>query len=206
MHAGLNKDPRQCHYALISRFRILPLLQLILPTVSYIQDNAIKTLFFEANKLLAGLNKSEWGKTWEMVFQTFTRFLEITDRKEGDKCYSNSRLLSVLRKIWMTYATKKVKLKCRWINKCDSANFMVEIRNWTTELGKHATSTFKEDEHYSHFAYLQGDYHQKLLYIFLRIVFAVIKKRATRTSRKDMTLLGFVEKILYAFKSYLYFG
>ena len=59
LHAGLNKDPRQCHYALISRFRILPLLQLILPTVSYIQDNAIKTLFFEANKLLAGLNKSE---------------------------------------------------------------------------------------------------------------------------------------------------
>ena len=29
----------------------------ILPTVSYIQDSDIKTLFFEANKLHAGLNK-----------------------------------------------------------------------------------------------------------------------------------------------------
>ena len=51
---------------------------------------------------------------------------------------------------------------------------MVEIRNWTTELGKHVTSTLKDDEHYTHSAYLQGGYQKKLLYIFLRIVFAVI--------------------------------
>ena len=56
-----------------------------------------------------------------------------------------------------------------------NANFMVEIRNWTTELGKHATSTLKDDEHYTHSAYLQGGYQKKLRYIFLRIVFAVIK-------------------------------
>ena len=60
-------------------------------------------------------------------------------------------------------------LKCRWINKCDSANFMVEIRNWTTELGKHATSTLKDDEHYTHSAYLQGGYQKKLFISFLEL-------------------------------------
>ena len=49
---------------------------------------------------------------------------------------------------------------------------MVEIRNWTTELGKLATSTLKDDEHYTHSAYLQGGYKKKkLLYIFLCVLF-----------------------------------
>ena len=44
----------------------------------------IKTFFSVAgNRLHAGLNKREWSKTWEMIFQTwrffFTRFLGIAD-------------------------------------------------------------------------------------------------------------------------------
>ena len=39
----------------------------------------------------------------------FTRFLEITGRKEGDKCYSNSRSLECFEKDLKTYATKKVE-------------------------------------------------------------------------------------------------
>ena len=51
-----------------------------------------------ANRLHAGLNKREWSKTWEMIFQTwrffFTRFLEIADQKEGKKFYFNSIAVS----------------------------------------------------------------------------------------------------------------
>ena len=66
LHAGLNKDPRPCHHALMSRFKILKKKKMLsrgtftlvnFTNSSQIQDSDIKTLFFEANKLHAGLNK-----------------------------------------------------------------------------------------------------------------------------------------------------
>ena len=110
------------------------------------------------------VKREKWFSRHAIVF---TRFLEITDRKEGDKCYSNSRSLEFFEKDLKTYQESEI-LKCRWINKCDSANFMVKICNWTTELGKLATSTLKDDEHYTHSAYLQGGYKKKTaLYLSL---------------------------------------
>ena len=87
-------------------------------------------------------------------------------------------------------------LKCRWINKCDSANFMVEIRNWTTELGKHATSTLKDDEHYTHSAYLQGGY-QKNCFISFSVFYSSLWQPCN--ARSNTVFGGICEKGLSFF-------
>lgn len=46
---------------------------------------------------------------------------------------------------------------------------MVEIRNLTTELGKYATSTLRDDEHYTHSTYLQGGYQKNCFISFLEL-------------------------------------
>ena len=69
-------------------FPELPLLQL---SFSY-----KKTLYFVYYKLHTELNKRECSRKCEVIFQTchfLTRFVEIADRQEGDKYYSNWRSL-----------------------------------------------------------------------------------------------------------------
>ena len=75
-----------------------------------------------------------------------------------------------------------------------------------SELSRHVILTLKDDELYTHSAYFQGSYQRKTALYFLRIVFEVVKQRAMAYFAERHDALGFLEKILYDFKSYLYFS
>ena len=85
-------------------------------------------------KLHTELNKRECSKKCEVIFQTchfLTRFVEIADRKEGDKYYSNWRSLECfkIKRSKDICEQESEMLKCRWIKDSNSANFVIEIRN-----------------------------------------------------------------------------